>query len=568
MTQPRPARWHAPALAAVTVLALAPFLGRAFNIDETLFLWAGRHIQAHPGDFYGFPVNWYGFVQPMHEVTKNPPLACFYIAWAGGLLGWSEVALHTAFLLPAIAAVLGAYALARRWCAHPFEAALLGAATPVFLASSATVMCDTLMLALYCWAAWTWMEGVERERRGLLVLSGFLIAACGLTKYFGVSLVPLLALWSWSRTRSFGAWIGAMAIPVAIFGLYQYATWSMYGRGLLFDAASYAVGSGNLRSISTTARSLIGLLFAGGCLGGVLFFAPFLASRRALLLGGMATLGVAALVAFAPRAVDVLEPPSILAVTPLLELQLVLAALGGVCVLGLAAGELRRSRSPDSILLCLWLVGTWTFATFVNWTNNGRSILPMAPAAGILLVRQLEARFPEPRRALRVALRSAFVPGALLALAVTWADAQWSNQIRESAGQLAAKHARPGATLWYEGHWGFQYYMERAGARALDLSRDIVPQGERLIVPINNTNVNVIDAKYVGTVDTLRPPPQRWLHTLDARVGAGFYSSLFGPLPFAFGPPLQEAYLVYEARQALQFGYPVAPGQPPLGQQQ
>lgn len=39
----------------------------------------------------------------MWEVTKNPPLACYYLAISAMILGWSEPALHIAFLLPAAA---------------------------------------------------------------------------------------------------------------------------------------------------------------------------------------------------------------------------------------------------------------------------------------------------------------------------------------------------------------------------------------------------------------------------------------------------------------------------------
>src|SRR5579871_6663725 len=83
-------------LAIVTFLFLAPFLTRAFNIDEPLFVWAGEQIQKHPLDPYGFNVNWYMTDKPMSIITKNPPLACYFIAFAGTFLGWNETALHLA----------------------------------------------------------------------------------------------------------------------------------------------------------------------------------------------------------------------------------------------------------------------------------------------------------------------------------------------------------------------------------------------------------------------------------------------------------------------------------------
>src|SRR4051812_34039948 len=46
-------------LTILTLVCLAPFLGKAFHIDDPLFIWAGKQIAQHPGNPYGFTVNWY-----------------------------------------------------------------------------------------------------------------------------------------------------------------------------------------------------------------------------------------------------------------------------------------------------------------------------------------------------------------------------------------------------------------------------------------------------------------------------------------------------------------------------
>ena len=125
----------------IVLAALGPFLAKPFNVDDPLFLWAARQIQAHPSNPYGFDLNWYGFQSAMWDVTKNPPLACYYLAVAAAILGWSEVALHFAMLLPAVAAILGTYRLARRLCQRPVLAACTTLFTPVYLVSSTSVMC-------------------------------------------------------------------------------------------------------------------------------------------------------------------------------------------------------------------------------------------------------------------------------------------------------------------------------------------------------------------------------------------------------------------------------------------
>ena len=152
------------ALTLAVFAALGPFLAKPFNIDDPLFIWVAHQIQAHPGDPFGFSLNWYGSVAPMWIATENPPLDSYYIALAASVLGWSEPALHVAFLLPCLAVVLGTYRLARRFCEWPALAALATLIAPVFLVSSTTVMCDVMMLAFWVWAVVFWVEGMEREK--------------------------------------------------------------------------------------------------------------------------------------------------------------------------------------------------------------------------------------------------------------------------------------------------------------------------------------------------------------------------------------------------------------------
>src|SRR5712671_6640962 len=150
-------------LTVLVLCCLTPFLGKAFHLDDTLFVWAGQQITKHPWDPYGFTVTWYATPQPMWDVTQNPPLAPYYIAAVAGILGWSEVALHAAFLLPALAAILGTYFLARRLTRLPLLAAAATLAAPGFLVSSTNVMCDTMMVAIWIFATLFWLDGLDRK---------------------------------------------------------------------------------------------------------------------------------------------------------------------------------------------------------------------------------------------------------------------------------------------------------------------------------------------------------------------------------------------------------------------
>jgi hypothetical protein len=63
-----------------------------------------------------------------------------------------------------------------------------------------------------------------------------------------------------------------------------------------------------------------------------------------------------------------------------------------------------------------------------------------------------------------------------------------------------------------------------------------------MIIPANNANTSVIDPKWVATSNGLEFAVVRWMSTLSPELGAGFYSSVFGPLPFAVGGVAPERY--------------------------
>src|SRR5262249_44970672 len=137
-----PIRSEVLLLSALLLVLLVFFLKKPVHIDDPLFIWAARQIQSHPGDPYGFAVNWYVASAPISDITQNPPLTSYYTALTALILGWSEPALHFVFLPVALAAAIGTYLIAARFCRHPLLAAFAAVLTPVFFVSSLTVMSD------------------------------------------------------------------------------------------------------------------------------------------------------------------------------------------------------------------------------------------------------------------------------------------------------------------------------------------------------------------------------------------------------------------------------------------
>jgi hypothetical protein len=216
--------------------------------------------------------------------------------------------------------------------------------------------------------------------------------------------------------------------------------------------------------------------------------------------------------------------------------------LGGLSTLALALSDLQKRRDADSLLLGLWVVGTFVFATFVNWTVNARAVLPLIPAVAILIARRIDLIDGASRSSKKLA--KYLVPlaaAAIVSLWVTSADVKLANAGREAAEHVR-DHARPGANVSFEGHWGFQYYMQRFGFVPVEFKAYDIQDGDLLVIPENNTNTQPMRSDLIASRSMYLLDVNVGVTTIRSSMGAGFYSDAYGPLPYAFGPVRPERY--------------------------
>jgi hypothetical protein len=130
-------------------------------------------------------------------------------------------------------------------------------------------------------------------------------------------------------------------------------------------------------------------------------------------------------------------------------------------------------------------------------------------------------------------------------LLVALSDFLLAAAVRQCAVQTHERCGHGGHTLWFQGHWGFQYYLAELGGQALDKRHPAFHDGDVLAVPLNNTNLDPPaaprDAFYVNG--------PRFLTDMNLYIGAGFYSSADGPLPFVFGHVPPENVAVYICKE-------------------
>jgi 4-amino-4-deoxy-L-arabinose transferase-like glycosyltransferase len=536
-------------LTSITLACLTPFLNKAFHIDDPLFLWSARQIQSHPADFYGFSLNWYGFEMPMSEVTKNPPIASYYIALVTFFGGWNEIVVHLAFLVPALSAVLGIYYLAGELCPRPMTATLASIFTPVFLLSGTTVMSDMMMTAFWVWAIYLWIRGIKHDSVAHLLSAAFLVAVCSLTKYYGMSLIPLLFAYSLAHERRPGLWTLILMLPILPLAGYHLYTYALYGRGLLLDASAYALGGQDIRGLNWFSKTLRGLSFTGGCLASVLFYSILSWRRTTFWVSAFVSVLCIVGLNIIMNGPDSDRFYSQNGVDWLFVIHLFLFSFTGIMLLFFAASDLWQSKDPDSLLLFLWVMGTFIFLSFLNWSANGRSVLPMAPAAGILLLRSVD------KGTLWVGnishLLLPLIPSLIISLCVTWADYKLAETARIAAVAVNRDYGNKPGTLWFQGHWGFQYYMQASAGKPLDFRALKIAPGDLVVNPSSNTNVSPLSPDSFILIRTLRVQSAPFITTMNHSVGAGFHSDVFGPLPFAAGPVPAEAYQISMARHPL-----------------
>ncbi len=88
--------------------------------------------------------------------------------------------------------------------------------------------------------------------------------------------------------------------------------------------------------------------------------------------------------------------------------------------------------------------------------------------------------------------------------------------------------------------------MEAWGAKELDFERLEIAPADTVIVPLYNCNGRRLarETIYLGRI--FQFPLSRTFAIM--RLGAGFYSDVWGPVPFAAPSPDSEPYLVFTVR--------------------
>jgi len=242
--------------------------------------------------------------------------------------------------------------------------------------------------------------------------------------------------------------------------------------------------------------------------------------------------------------------------------QLALFIATGASVLALAAVDLWQRRDADSLLLALWVLGTFLFTAFLNWTVNARSVLPLIPAVGILLARRLDALGIASLKPLQWKVAAALAVSGAVSLCVAQADADWANSARQMASVIRERTKNEAGAAWFQGHWGFQYYAQQLGMAPFDLDMTAFHPGDLLVTPMGDLAALPPPKRFVASEEQLETRLQLPVVTMRSGMEAGFYASVYGSLPFVFGPVPTDQYRLYRIAAPVRTRCEVSPSNP------
>jgi 4-amino-4-deoxy-L-arabinose transferase-like glycosyltransferase len=520
--------------------ATLPFAGKAFDIDDTIFVKAARQVERDPLRPLEVRHVWQG-MEVNEAVGPNPPLHAYLLAAARLLFGESELALHLALLPFGLLALWATGSLARRFGASPLWAQLLVAVAPPLVGMSTTVMPDLVLVGLLTPGIALGLRAADEGRLRDSILAGVCLGAAAITRYNGLGALLLLLVYPVLARRPF-----RRIVPALLTALLPLLAWNLLSwieSGVPHLANLFRADDAGLPRHVVDQTVVMILLAGGAAIVPPILAVAFLLDRRDRWILLAVVAGAALSFAIADHYTGSIQCTRMIAIYPIFFAP-------GLVLLGWSGWRVAKAlrfwhqRDPEiaaDVFLSCWL---WGMAFIpVGYSHvAAKFLLPALPALVLLFLR----RFPQPPRWL---LPAAVGLGLVASVALAVGDYQRAEVARRTAAEIVAPLLGQGRTVWSRAEWGFQYYLERIGGKALALGvepapGDLVlttkatPQGpppEALRPRLRVISRTAFTSDF--PVVTMHPP-----------TCAGFYSHTAGWLPFSFAtPPVEiEEVTVYE----------------------
>ena len=520
-----------PALLLVLVVLL-PFLDKAFTMDDTVFMREAMHALSDPLHPTAFDMVWTHKLERLSTIVPTGPFMAWLLLPAAAL-GGAEWAAHAMQILMLAVACVATVSLALRLGLKPrwaCAAGLLLAASPAVLGMAGTAMPDVPAMAFG-------IAGIERlvvwqkDRRLADAAAASVLLACGvLTRSHLLLLLAPAALLlagdaydvrSWFRS-GWRIYVPLLMVPVIV-SVMLFITRDPSAQGGTLAGTLASLSSLHTVPSNTVAYAVHLALVIPFTIPWTLLYYREILRSPVILLGAVVL--CAGLLWLAHRQ----------------EAPYVIALVAGTSVAAFAQALRRAFAGRDSkeLVLLAWMLVP--LATVIYVHLPAKFLVPVAPAAAIVVADSLARR---PRLG-AVVLAVTLVAGTVLGVAILRADQRFAGFGRGVAQNIIAPQVARGEQVWFNGHWGFQWYAEQAGARCLAINQPL-PSPGALVFSAERSEAVLALSEMKGFVLVRRLQDATPGGRINSSIhGSGFYSNAWGYLPWAWGSDPIEIIDIY-----------------------
>jgi hypothetical protein len=465
----------------LSILYALPNAAKPLHIDDTATWIFARQIAAHPLDPYGFRMLWVERPEPAQEIL-HPLVLAYWLSPALRLVGERPFLWKLWLLPPCMALGAALFAILRRaspGCERPLLAFTLF--SPALL-PSLNLMLDVPALALVLLALAVFALGTDRvegtagrwpNRRAQAALAtlaaGALLALGAQTKYTGLVMVAVVAAYGVvvARRRLLG--VAAALIAAALFAAWEVYVAVQYGDShFLLHLASHSPSWADKLALVPSLVGAFGTIAPGL---GLLILLSLGASRRTLAAAGVAGAAALAAIALCPESIAVWRQTGDPSGEAFALTFVVFLTLGIAVLVGLGAVSWRLLTTTATrldVFLVAWLALEAAGCLLLSPFPAARRVLGLF-VVGTIVAGRLASRNTGPDGARR--MRGVLAFNAALAAVFFYVDLREARAqrdgVEEASHWIAAQAADVAAPrVWYTGHWGVQYYAERAGMTA------------------------------------------------------------------------------------------------------
>ncbi len=456
-------RWAWFLAAVLTLLnAIKPAV-----VDDTAYLFFARHLAQHPAEPYGFTLFWNTAPQPAMEILM-PPVLPYWLAVGIALFG-EHLFLLKLWLFPFAWLLCRATA----WLVARFASGQKVIGLVVIVLSPAVsvlfnFMLDVPALALGTASLATLIWGCEHRRLWPIVGAGFLAGLAMQTKYSLLILPPVLIWYAILHRRWFEAFL-AVAVASAVFWGWEWWLMQKYGQShFLFHVKGSSGESGRVSDAMNMRVSLVQPLLGqfGGLMVGVSLWVAAGTRFKLAIVTAIVCASFLAPILLLPHG----QWPSAAFTFQLFGLFILVNYSDAIWRLCRTAGF------RDTAFLVGWVLLEVVGALGLSPFPAARRMLGVCFAMSLLGARAVSVNGRSPR--------FAAIGPVLFALGFFAVDC-WDARPEKVLAERAAEIARPtpGGTVWFSGHWGFQYYCDRTGMKPVLPGQSTLMPGDWLVYP-------------------------------------------------------------------------------------